>query len=80
MTMNVDMIQKLYASLPKKVEAARNLLNRPMTYAEKILYSHLRDIPSNAYQRGKDYVDFGPDRVALFARAPGTRTYRKVEI
>ena len=49
----------------ERVEKARELLNRPLTLAEKILYSHLWDgNPSTVFQRGKDYVDFAPDRVA----------------
>ena len=43
MTMNIDMIQRVYSELPGRLAAARALLNRPMTYAEKVLYSHLTD-------------------------------------
>jgi len=65
MTMNIDMIQRVYSQLPGHIAAARALLNRPMTYAEKVLYSHLTDHAATALQRGKDYVNFGPDRVAM---------------
>ncbi|MDC1195718.1 aconitate hydratase, partial [Flavobacteriaceae bacterium] len=42
------------------------LVGRPLTLSEKILYSHLwDDISNKAYERGKDYVDFAPDRIAL---------------
>lgn len=65
MAFDIDLIQKVYDQLPGKVEAARKLLGRPLTQAEKILYSHSYDVPSAAYSRGKDYVNFSPDRVAM---------------
>ncbi|MCX8019170.1 MAG: aconitate hydratase [Chitinophagaceae bacterium] len=66
MLFDLDVIQKVYASLPEKVNAARRLLGRPMTLSEKILYSHLSGaLPEKPYERGKDYVDFAPDRVAM---------------
>ncbi len=65
MIFDLDLIQKLYAAMPAKVEAARTLVGHPLTLAEKILYSHLFEPPTKAHQRGKDYVDFAPDRVAM---------------
>jgi aconitate hydratase len=65
MTMNLDMIQRVYANLPEKTAAARALLGRPLTFAEKILYSHQWEAVAAPYTRGKDYVNFGPDRVAM---------------
>lgn len=65
MVFDLDLIKKLYAAMPGKVEAARNLLQRPLTLTEKILYSHLWESPSAPYERGKSYVDFAPDRVAM---------------
>lgn len=66
MAFDIDMIQKVYAGLPGKVEAARKLVNRPLTLTEKILYAHLSDeLPAEAFGRGKSYVNFAPDRVAM---------------
>lgn len=65
MIFDLDLIQKLYAAMPAKVDAARTLLGHPLTLAEKILYSHLFESATKAHQRGKDYVDFAPDRVAM---------------
>ncbi len=65
MTANIDMIEKVYAGLESKLEKVRAVLNRPLTYAEKILYSHLWEGTSQEYQKGKDYVDLAPDRVAM---------------
>lgn len=63
---DLDLIKKVYAGLPEKINQAKKLLNRPMTYAEKILYSHLFETQDMAsFGRGKDYVDFAPDRVAM---------------
>ncbi len=65
MTMNADMIARVYATFPEHVEAARHLLARPLTYAEKVLYAHLWSRPERPFHRGVDYADFGPDRVAM---------------
>src|SRR5260221_1075784 len=65
MIFDLDLIKKLYGAMPSKVDAARKLVGKPLTLAEKILYSHLFETPTRAYQRGKDYVDFAPDRVAI---------------
>jgi len=66
MAFDIDMIKGLYARIGETVEAARNAVGRPLTLSEKILYSHLWDrIPTRSYERGKDYVDFAPDRVAM---------------
>ena len=65
MVFDLDLIKKLYGGMPSKVDAARTLVGKPLTLAEKILYSHLFEKPVRAYERGKDYVDFAPDRVAM---------------
>lgn len=66
MIFDIDMIKAVYNRFQLKVGMARKLLGRPLTYSEKILYSHLFDEnPSEAYKRGESYVDFAPDRVAM---------------
>ena len=65
MAFDIDLIQKVYEQLPGKVAAARKLLGRPLTLAEKTLYSHTSESPVKAYERGRDYVNFAPDRVAM---------------
>lgn len=65
MAFDIELIRSLYAKLPTKVAAARTLLARPLTLAEKVLYAHAYDTPAAAYTRGKDYVNFSPDRVAM---------------
>ena len=63
---DLELIKKVYAELPEQVEKAKKKLNRPMTYAEKILYAHLFDTAAiEVFLRGKAYVDFAPDRVAM---------------
>ncbi|MEZ4838736.1 aconitate hydratase [Flavobacterium sp.] len=65
MAFDIEMIQKVYANMAERVEKARELVGRPLTLSEKILYSHLWEgNPTQAFTRGKDYVDFAPDRVA----------------
>ncbi len=66
MAFDIEMIRAFYTSLPEKIEAARKELQRPLTLSEKILYAHLHpDSPLRNLVRGKDYVFFAPDRVAM---------------
>ncbi len=66
MVHDLDMIKKVYASFPERVAAAKKLVGKPLTLAEKILYTHLFDeMPVTPFERGKSYVDFAPDRVAM---------------
>ncbi|HPE76283.1 MAG TPA: aconitate hydratase [Draconibacterium sp.] len=63
---DLELIKTVYTQLPERVEIAKKKLNRPLTYAEKILYAHLFDPKAvEAFGRGKAYVDFAPDRVAM---------------
>ena len=65
MAFDIDMIKQVYASMAERVDAAREITGKPLTLAEKILYSHLwNGNPEKAFVRGKDYVDFTPDRIA----------------
>jgi len=66
MAFDIDMIKAVYDNLAQKVETAKQKAGKPLTLAEKILYSHLDGaMPNNGYKRGADYVDFRPDRVAM---------------
>ena len=66
MAFDINIIKEVYRQMPGRIEKARQLVGRPLTLSEKILYSHLwDDNTTKAYQRGKDYVDFAPDRIAL---------------
>jgi len=65
MAFNIEMIKEVYSKFPARLKTARELTGRPLTLAEKILYTHLWDgKATKAYARGKDYVDFAPDRIA----------------
>jgi len=65
MAFDIEMIKQVYNRLPERVEAARKLTGKPLTASEKILYSHLWETQhKKAFQRGVDYVDFTPDRIA----------------
>lgn len=65
MTANIDMIKQVYADIKSNIENTRRILNRPLTYAEKVLYTHLWDKTSKELRGGKDYADLSPDRVAM---------------
>ncbi|WP_298903535.1 aconitate hydratase [uncultured Psychroserpens sp.] len=65
MAFDIDMIKKVYSNMTERVDAARDIVGKPLTLSEKILYAHLWDgKATKAFTRGKDYVDFAPDRVA----------------
>ena len=66
MVFDINMIRKVYSALPERIKKARSVVNKPLTLTEKILYSHLSEGDAReVYQRGKSYVDFAPDRVAM---------------
>lgn len=65
MLFDIELIQKVYSDIREKIKKAGELLNRPLTYSEKILFSHLWNNNSVNYSRGKDFADFLPDRVAM---------------
>ena len=66
MPFDINMIEAWYAALPQRIADARKVLGRPLNLTEKILYAHLHNAsPLQGYQKGKDYVFFAPDRVAM---------------
>lgn len=66
MTFDLEMIKAVYERYPERVQAARELIGKPLTLSEKILYTHLWDgSATEVFGRGKSYVDFAPDRVAM---------------
>ena len=66
MAFDIEMIKKVYAGFPSRIAAARQVVGKPLTLTEKILYAHLwQGDATTAQERGKSYVDFAPDRVAM---------------
>ena len=66
MAFDIEMIKEVYAEFGAKIDAARKIVNKPLTLTEKILYTHLTEgDATKSYARGADYVDFAPDRVAM---------------
>ncbi|MFY0650833.1 MAG: aconitate hydratase [Cyclobacteriaceae bacterium] len=65
MAFDLDMIKAVYETIGERVNKAKEITGKPLTLAEKILYSHLaQGMPSEVYERGNSYVDFAPDRIA----------------
>ena len=62
---DLNIIKAFYEEIPNRISDARKLIDRPLTLTEKILYSHLNKNPSRPFDRGKSYVEFHPDRVAM---------------
>jgi aconitate hydratase len=66
MVFDLDMIKAVYKQLPGRIAKTRKAVNRPLTLSEKILYAHLHGEQSiDNFTRGKSYVNFSPDRVAM---------------
>jgi aconitate hydratase len=66
MAFDIEMIKKVYNNFPERVASARKAVGKPLTLTEKILYAHLwQGIANEIFERGKSYVDFAPDRVAM---------------
>ncbi|MBA2563333.1 MAG: aconitate hydratase [Chitinophagaceae bacterium] len=66
MIFDIEMIKNVYANFADKVNSAREVIGNPLTLTEKILYTHLwQTNASMRFERGKSYVDFAPDRVAM---------------
>ena len=62
MAFDIEMVKRVYARFPERVEAAKKLLKKPLTLSEKILYAHLDEgVATQEYQRGVSYVDFRPE-------------------
>ncbi len=65
MAFDIEMIKGVYNRMTERVDTAKKVVGKPLTLAEKILYNHLWDgKATTAFERGKDYVDFAPDRIA----------------
>ena len=64
MAFDFNVIKEVYSKIVKKVDEAKNLINKPLTLSEKILYSHLWSSQITEFKRSIDYVDFKPDRIA----------------
>ena len=66
MAFDIEMIKKVYENFPSRIAAARQVVGKPLTLTEKILYAHLwQGDATLEHERGKSYVDFAPDRVAM---------------
>ncbi len=66
MAFDIEMIKEVYSKFPERIKAARSIVGKPLTLSEKILYTHLWDGKATVeHERGKSYVDFAPDRVAM---------------
>ena len=66
MVFDIEMIKEVYSKYPERINSARKTIGKPLTLAEKILYAHLWEGNADSpYERGKSYVDFAPDRIAL---------------
>lgn len=66
MVFDLDMIKAVYRQLPERIARAKKVVNKPLTLSEKILYAHLHEEqPVGTFTRGKSYVNFAPDRVAM---------------
>src|SRR5690606_24439186 len=61
----LELIEAVYRSMPERVAVARERLGRPLTFSEKVLFSHADDVAGIGLERGRAYADYRPDRVAM---------------
>ena len=61
----IELVERVYGTLPDRVAIGRRRLGRGLTLTEKILINHLDDPESQELERGRSYADFDPDRVAM---------------
>jgi aconitate hydratase len=61
----IELVEEVYSRLPERVRAGRERAGHPLTYAEKILFNHLRDPEGGGIERARSYTDFDPDRIAM---------------
>src|SRR6476660_4021588 len=61
----VSLVREAYARYPERLAVIRERLQRPLTYAEKVVYAHAADPATIGVERGVDYGDYRPDRVAM---------------
>src|SRR5438132_11820466 len=64
-TTPVALVEEVYGRYPERVAVGRRRLGRPLTYAEKVLFAHAEDPHTIGLDRGVDYADYRPDRVAM---------------
>lgn len=63
--MESECYKKIYSSLEKNLAIVRQRLNRPLTFAEKVLFSHLDDPKNQPFSPGEGTLSLRPDRVAM---------------
>jgi aconitate hydratase len=61
----IELVEEVYGRLPERVGAGRERAGHPLTYAEKILFNHLRDPEGGGIERSRSYTDFDADRIAM---------------
>src|SRR6266536_1228052 len=64
-TTPVALVEEVYGRYPERIAVGRRRLGRPLTYAEKVLFAHAEDPHTIGLERGVDYADYRPDRVAM---------------
>ena len=60
-----SLVSSVYENLTENIKKLRERKNAPLTLAEKLLFGHATDIDSVSLNKGEDYGDFAPDRVAM---------------
>ena len=60
-----SLVSSVYEKLTENINSLRARKDAPLTLAEKLLFGHATDISSVSFNKGEDYGDFAPDRVAM---------------
>jgi aconitate hydratase len=59
------LVRATYERLERSLAGVRRRLGRPLSYAEKVLFGHLRDPERQELAPGKAWLELDPDRVAM---------------
>ena len=61
----IELVESVYKTLTENIATLRERKGTPLTLTEKILFGHAQDPSSISLDKGEDYGDFAPDRVAM---------------
>src|SRR5256885_3797805 len=64
-TTPVALVEEVSGPDPERGAVGRRRLGRPLPYAEKVLFAHAEDPHTIGLERGVDYADYRPGRVAM---------------
>ena len=62
---HIQLVERVYKTLESNIAELKARKDKPLTLAEKVLYGHAKDVFNISLNRGEEFGDFLPDRVAM---------------